>query len=108
MLRQRKRRVEACVRPVPQCLLPLLSPRLTLCPLEGPLCPRLFRGTDVQHSCVVASWVCMVRVAAMPPFQKFRSIGGFRPSARLQLPQAARNQANNPFPWPPARSLQPP
>lgn len=32
-----------------------LSPRLTLCPLEGPLCPRLSRGTDVQHSSVVAS-----------------------------------------------------
>lgn len=32
----------------------------------------------------------------MPLFQKFRFIGGFRPSARLQLLQEARNQADNP------------
>lgn len=32
----------------------------------------------------------------MPLFQKFRFIGGFRPSAHLQFPQAACNQADNP------------
>jgi hypothetical protein len=41
---------------VPCAAVPLatLSPRLTLCPLEGPFCPCHSRGTDVQHSGVGA------------------------------------------------------
>lgn len=85
MLRQRKRSVEARRAPCAAVSPATGSPGLTPCLLEGPPRPPFSGEADVERCGVSTSGVCVVRGAAMP-LLKFGFIGGFRPSARLQLP----------------------